>query len=54
MKGNPWRGALSREMRLRPAIPLIIEKLKTDSGFLAEECVYAVSGVGTDTVAKQS
>lgn len=55
-ENNPMRWmeplvvALSGEMRLESAIPLIIKKLKIDSDFLAEECMYALSRIGTDSV----
>ncbi len=55
-ENNPMRWmeplvvALSGEMRLESAIPFIIEKLKIDSDFLAEECMYALSRIGTDSV----
>lgn len=47
---EPLVVALAGEMRLESAIPLIIEKLKIDSDFLAEECMYALSRIGTDSV----
>ncbi|NUO08603.1 MAG: SEC-C domain-containing protein [Candidatus Brocadia sp.] len=55
-ENNPMRWmeplvvALAGEMRLGPAIPLIIKKLKIDSDFLAEECMYALSRIGNDSV----
>lgn len=55
-ENNPMRWmeplvvALAGEMRLASAIPLIINKLKIDSDFLAEECMYALSMIGTDAV----
>ncbi|MBM4066788.1 MAG: hypothetical protein FJ266_14310 [Planctomycetes bacterium] len=55
-ENNPMRWmeplvvALSGEMRLESAIPLIIEKLKIDSDFLAEQCTFALSRIGTDSV----
>lgn len=47
---EPLVVALVGEMRLESAIPLIIQKLKIDSDFLAEECMYALSRIGTDSV----
>lgn len=55
-KNNPMRWmeplvvALAGEMRLESAIPLIIEKLKIEGDFLAEECMYALSRIGTNSV----
>ncbi len=41
---------LAGEMRLEPAIPLIIEKLKLDTDFLAEQCMYALTKIGSSSV----
>ncbi|KKO20996.1 MAG: hypothetical protein DCC43_12465 [Candidatus Brocadia sp.] len=47
---TPLIVALAGKMRLTSAVPLIIEKLKIDSDFLAEECMFALSRIGTDSV----
>jgi hypothetical protein len=37
-------------MRLEPAIPLIVQKLRRYGDFLSEECVEALGKIGTDAV----
>lgn len=47
---EPLLVELAGEMRLEPAIPLIIEKLKLDTDFLAEQCMYALTKIGSSSV----
>jgi hypothetical protein len=41
---------LAGVMRLEPAIPLIVQKLRQYGDFLSEECVEALGKIGTDAV----
>ena len=41
---------LAGELRLREAVPLIIKKMHEDADWLNEECVDALSKIGTDSV----
>ncbi len=47
---EPLLVELVGEMRLEQAIPLLIEKLKLDTDFLAEQCMRALTKIGTDSV----
>jgi hypothetical protein len=42
---------LAGEMRLQPAIPLLVAKLRNFDEFLAENCVTALEKIGTDQAA---
>jgi hypothetical protein len=43
---------LAGEMRLEPAIPLIVKKLHESAEFLSEACIEALGKIGTDAAAK--
>jgi len=43
---------LAGEMRLEPAIPLIVKKLREDGDFLLEEGIEALGKIGTDAAAE--
>jgi HEAT repeat protein len=43
---------LAGEMRLEPAIPLIVKKLHEDGDYLLEECIEALGKIGTDAAAE--
>lgn len=43
---------MAGEMRYEPATPLVIGKLLEDGELLNDECLYALSKIGTDTVVR--
>lgn len=53
---NPWLEGLMVElagrMRLEEAVPLVTQKLHLDADWLSEQCVEALSRIGTDAAVK--
>jgi len=58
-EGHPMRWMepmvvrLAGEMKLEPAIPMLVEKLHEDGGLLLEECQDALARIGTDAVVEE-